>query len=99
MKFSNGGPELGRYITLLATDNCPPKFKELVLWDGEAGCGAEIAKVFPDEEILEGRVPIRAWQSERDESFVAIDHENVTVFPIIERVVMEGEVAVGDKEW
>ncbi len=58
MKFSNGGPELGRYITLLAPDNCPPKFEELVLWDGKAVCGAEIMELFPNEEILEGMVPI-----------------------------------------
>ncbi len=42
---------------------------------------------------------LRAWQSERDESFVAIDHENVTVLPVVEWVVMEGKVAVGDDEW
>ncbi len=42
-EVSNGCPERCRYITVVAPDDGPPKFKELVLWDGEAGGSAEVA--------------------------------------------------------
>ncbi len=42
VEVSNGSPERGRYITLVAPDDGPPKFEELVLWDGEAGGSAEV---------------------------------------------------------
>ncbi len=58
VKFTDRGPKLGCYLPWFTSNNCPPKFKELILWDGEAGCGAEIMEFLPDEEILEGQVPI-----------------------------------------
>ncbi len=58
VKFSDGGPEQGCCVHLFAPDNCPPKFEEFVLWDGEASGKAEITEVFPNEEILEGVVSI-----------------------------------------
>ncbi len=69
------------------------------MWDGQVGCGAEILELFPDEEVLEGMLFIRAGHAKRDKGSFAIDQENVTVLPLAQWVVMEGAFIVGDDEW
>ncbi len=54
--------------------------------------------MFPNEEILEGVVPIQVWQLIRDKSFFAIDHEKVTVLLLAKWVAMEGAFIIGDDE-
>ncbi len=69
------------------------------MWDRQAGGGAEVLELFPNEEVLEGVLLIRVGHAMRDKGSFAIDQENVTVLPLAQWVVMEGTFVIGDEEW